>query len=93
MPARSKRAKASRLAFFAGLFVVELSLITVIYVPFGRFGSANAPAAGHWGQEVPFSNAWWLPFATVVVVVVFTMANIGLLIKIWRAVKELKGTY
>ena len=91
MPARSKRAKALRLAVFAGLFVVELSLITVIFVPFGRFGSANVPVEGHWEQEVPFSNAWWLPFVLISFFSVFALANIGLLITIWRALKDLKA--
>ena len=89
MPAHSKRAKALRLVFFAGLFIIELGLIAVVYFP---FGGANASVDGHWEQEVPFSSAWWLPFALVVVVAVFTMANVGVLITIWRAVKDLKAS-
>ena len=89
MPARSKRANTLRLVFFAVLFIVELSLIAVIFVPFGRFGSVSVPVEGHWQQEVPFGNAWWLPFAAIAMVVVFAMANVGLLITIWRTAKYL----
>lgn len=91
MPVRSKRVNALRLAFFAGLLVVELSVIAIVYVPFRTFATASAPIEGRWKQEVPFGNAWWLPFAVMAIVVVFAMANIGILITIWRAVKQLNA--
>jgi hypothetical protein len=94
MPARSKRAKALRLILFAGLFVLELSLIAVIFVPFGWLRSGNSPVQGHWEQEFPFSNSSWLPLAgigAIAIVIVFAIANIGLLFKIWQAVRELNA--
>jgi heme/copper-type cytochrome/quinol oxidase subunit 2 len=80
--------KALRLAFFVGLLVLELSSIVAVFFP---SSAANSPVDGHWEHEVPFSNAWWLPFASILVVVVFVSANVGVLIAIWRVVKELRA--
>jgi hypothetical protein len=85
---RSKTVKGLRLVFFVGLLIVELSSIGVVYFP---SSGANAPVDDHWGQEFPFSNARWLPFVSIVVLLVFVLANVGVLIAIWRSVKELRA--
>ena len=51
----------------------------------------NAPL-GHWEMEMPFNNALWLPFALIAFFSVFALANVGLLITIWRAAKDLKAS-
>jgi hypothetical protein len=88
MPARSKITKGVRLIVFAGILVVELSLIAAFYVV-PQFEARNAPA-GHWEMETPLRNSSWLPFALIGFLSVFALGNIGLLITIWRAVKGLK---
>jgi hypothetical protein len=73
---------------FAGMLAVELSLIPVFYVV-PQFGARNTPLGG-WQMETPFRNALWLPFVLIAFFSLFALGNIGLLITIWRAVKDLK---
>lgn len=88
MPVRSKIRKALRLIVFAGILVVELSLIAVFCVV-PQFEVRNAPA-GHWEMETPLRNSSWLPFVLIGFLGIFALGNIGLVITIWRAVKGLK---
>ena len=88
MRARSKITKALRLTVFAGILVVELSLIAAFYVV-PQFEARNAPA-GHWAMETPLRNSSWLPFVLIGFLGIFAAANIGLVITIWRALKGLK---
>jgi type II secretory pathway component PulF len=88
MPARSKIRKALRLAAFAGILIVELSLIAAFYVV-PQFEAQNAPL-GRWEMETPFRSAFWLPFVLIAFFSLFALGNIGLLITIRRAVKDLK---
>jgi len=90
MPSRSKRTKALRLAIFAGILAVELGFVAAFYVV-PQFEARNA-SLGRWEMETPFNDALWLPFILIAFFSVFALANIGLLITIWRAVKDLKAS-
>jgi hypothetical protein len=77
------------LGFFLGLLIVELSSLAVVYLPLSR---ANTPIDGHLDQEFPFRSDWWLPFASIALVLVFVLANVGLLVAVWRSVRELRAS-
>jgi hypothetical protein len=88
MAARPKLLKALRLALFAGILVLELSVIAALSV-LPEIQARNAPL-GHWEMETPFADSSWLPFVLISLLAAFVLANIGLLITIWRAVRDLR---
>lgn len=71
MAARSKITKALRPPAFAGILVVELSLIAAFYIA-PQFDARNAPA-GHWEMETPLRNSSWLPFVLIGFLGVFAL--------------------
>src|SRR5690242_8914210 len=86
--ARSKTTKALRLALFAGALALELILIAEFWV-IPEFGARNTPN-GHWEKEFPFSNSPWLPFFGIAFLVLFALGNIGLLVMVLRAIRDLR---
>lgn len=88
MPARSKTTKVLRLTVFAGILIVELTLIVVFYIV-PQFEARNAPA-GHWEMETPLGDNLCLPVVLMAFLGLFTLGNIGLVVALWQTVKDLK---
>ncbi len=88
MPVASKTKKAIRLMIWVGFLCLEMSLIIGFYV-FPQFQARNAPA-GHWEMETPLQDGPGLWIALIAFLGLLTVGNIGLIIMIWRAFKDLK---
>jgi hypothetical protein len=73
---------------FAGILIVELTLIVVFYIV-PQFEPRNAPAA-HWEMETPLGDNLWLPVVLMAFLGLFTLGNIGLVVAHWQTVKDLK---
>ena len=83
-------AKKTRLTMWVGLLCLELSLIVGFYVV-PQFQARNAPA-GHWEGETPLGNGAGLWFALIVFLALLAVGNVGLIIMIWRAFKDLRAS-
>ena len=85
---RSKPTKTLRLALFVGALALELILIVEFWV-IPEFGTRNIPN-GHWEKEFPFSTSPWLPFFAIAFLVLFAFGNIGLIVMVLRAIRDLQ---
>jgi hypothetical protein len=88
MSVGSKAKKTTRLMMCVGLLCLELSLIIAFYIV-PQFQARNAPV-GHWEMETPLGNGPGLWAGLIVFLGLLALGNIGLIIMIWRAFKELK---
>jgi hypothetical protein len=85
---RPRSMRTMRLMIFVGLLCLEMSLIIGFYI-LPQFQARNAPL-GHWEMEAPLRDSpevWAVPIAFLGLL---TFGNIGLMVMIWRAFKELK---
>lgn len=76
-----------RLMLWIGLLCLEMSLIIGFYVV-PQFRARNAPA-GHWELESPRTDSPLLWLALLTFLGLFTLGNIGLIVKIWRRFRDL----
>jgi hypothetical protein len=77
-----------RLMILVGLLCLEMSLIIGFYI-LPQFQARNA-TLGHWEMEMPlrYSPGMWP--VLIAFLGLLTFGNIGLMVMIWRAFKELK---
>jgi hypothetical protein len=73
---------------FVGLLCLEVSLIIGFYI-LPQFQARNAPL-GHWEMETPLHNSPGLWVALIAFLGLVSLGNIGLVVMIRRAFKELK---
>jgi hypothetical protein len=71
-----------------GLLFLEVSLIIRFWI-LPEFLARNAPL-GHWEMETPLSDSPKLWFALFAFLGVFALGNVGLIIMVRRAFKDLK---
>jgi len=77
-----------RLAMFVRLFCMEMSLIIGFYIA-PEFQARYAPV-GHWEMETPLRDGPGMRIALVAFLGLLMVGNIGLMVMIRRAFKELK---
>jgi hypothetical protein len=77
-----------RLMMFVGLLCLEMTLVIGFYIV-PQFQARNAPV-GHWEMETPLGDGSGLWVALIAFLGLLILGNIGLVVTIRRAFKELR---
>jgi hypothetical protein len=85
---RPRPMKTMRLMILVGLVCLEISLIIGFYI-LPQFQARNAPL-GHWEMETPLRDSPGGWAVLIAFLGLLTFGNIGLMVMIWPAFKELK---
>jgi hypothetical protein len=84
----SRSKQIVRLSIFMGLLCLETTLVIGFYIV-PQYQARNAPV-GHWEMETPLRNSPGLWVALIAILGLLILGNIGLMVMIRRAFKELR---
>jgi hypothetical protein len=88
MLARPNTKRTFRFISLLGLLFLEVSLVVGFYVV-PEFHARKYAPDGHWEMETPLHAGPGMWVALITFLGLFAMGNIGLIILVWRAFKDL----